>query len=113
MRERLQDYLDYMASINFDELSKEEIEKIYKDFMIQGKFFQNERLIHLIVTVTVVIVGVVTTLLNYILESIIVGCFLIPLLVLLFFYIRHYFFLERGVQKLYTYYDIMIKKLLD
>lgn len=79
--------------------------KIAEDLLVQIQFFQHERLIHLIVTVTFAILTILSVL----------GCVLSPqpalfmltalLLVLLVPYIRHYYLLENGVQKLYTCYD--------
>ncbi len=79
--------------------------RIAAELLVQIGFFQHERLIHLIVTVTFAILTVLSLL----------GCVLEPqpamfaltvlLLVLLIPYIRHYYILENGVQKLYTYYD--------
>ena len=54
--------------------------------LIQVSFFQHERLIHLIVTVT------------------------FALLILLIPYIRHYYILENEVQKMYGQYDRMMEK---
>lgn len=75
------------------------------ELLVQIRFFQHERLIHLIVTVTFAILTLLALL----------GCVLEPqpalfalvilLLVLLVPYIRHYYILENGVQKLYGYYD--------
>lgn len=79
--------------------------RIAAELLVQIGFFQHERSIHLIVTVTFAILTVLSLL----------GCVLEPqpamfaltvlLLILLIPYIRHYYILENGVQKLYTYYD--------
>ncbi len=81
--------------------------QIAGELLVQIGFFQHERLVHLIVTVTFAILTVLSLL----------GCVLEPqpamfaltvlLLVLLIPYIRHYYILENGVQKLYTYYDCL------
>lgn len=110
MRERLSNYLDYMKDMCSKELSDAEKKDVLKDFMIQIKFFQHERLIHLIVTVTFAIIAIVSLLLNYSIGSILLTIFIIGMLIMLLFYVRHYFFLERGVQKLYTYYDALTAK---
>ena len=112
MRERLQEFLDHMEMVTSKELSDNEREAVFNDFMKQIQFFQNERLIHLIVTVTFAIIAIFTTLANYVLQSICVFVFLLAIYILLLFYIRHYFFLERGVQKLYLYYDKLVKTLI-
>ena len=109
MRERLQEFLDHMEMVTSKELSDNEREAVFNDFMKQIQFFQNESLIHLIVTVTFAIIAIFTTLANYVLQSICVFVFLLAIYILLLFYIRHYFFLERGVQKLYLYYDKLVK----
>lgn len=105
MRERLQEYLNYIEEATSKELSDADKEKVFKDFMIQIKFFQNERLIHLIVTVIFAIIAIFTTLANFFIVSLWLMPFLLIMYILVFFYVRHYFFLERGVQKLYLYYD--------
>ena len=106
MRERLQEFLDHMEMVTSKELSDDEHEAVFNDFMKQIQFFQNERLIPLIVTVTFAIIAIWA---NYVLQSLWLFVFLLAIYILLLFYIRHYFFLERGVQKLYLYYDKLIK----
>lgn len=80
-------------------------QRIVESLLIQIQFFQHERLVHLIVTVTFAILTMISVL----------GCVLSPqiplfvlvalLLILLVPYIRHYYILENGVQKLYICYD--------
>ncbi len=106
MEKRLKNYLAYMEKLKVqEELHGRDVEGIISDLLVQIQFFQHERLVHLIVTVVFAILAVLTFL----------GCVLTPrsglfalvalLLVLLAPYIRHYYILENGVQKLYTYYD--------
>ena len=45
MRERLQEFLDHMEMVTSKELSDNEREAVFNDFMKQIQFFQNERLI--------------------------------------------------------------------
>lgn len=80
-------------------------QRFVDSLLIQIQFFQHERLVHLIVTVTFAILTMIAVL----------GCVLSPqiplfalvalLLILLGPYIRHYYILENGVQKLYICYD--------
>lgn len=109
MRERLLNYIDYIEKTTSETLSSQEKEKVLKDLMIQIKFFQHERLIHLIVTVTFAAISIVSVLINLILANVLILIFILGMLTMLFFYVRHYFLLERGVQKLYTFYDKLIK----
>lgn len=81
--------------------------QIIQQHLIQIQFFQHERLVHLIVTVlfawmtTLCLVGMV---ISFHISLVIL---LIPLLILLFPYISHYYLLENGVQKMYRQYDSM------
>ena len=110
MEKRLKGYLAYMEELlrQEDELRSmdaAQCQRIMDSLLIQIHFFQHERLVHLIVTVTFAILTIVSVL----------GCVLSPqlplfalvalLLVLLVPYIRHYYILENGVQRLYTCYD--------
>ncbi len=90
--------LDYMKEL-------EESDSIdIKDLLVNIKFFQHERLIHLIVTVFVGLgtilffgIGLLTDNLFFLILALIT-------LILFAFYIFHYYFLENSVQKLYDYY---------
>lgn len=83
--------------------------KAIENHLTQIRFFQHERLIHLIVTVlfalmtTSVVVGLFSS------SNIWLAILLIPLLILLFPYINHYYLLENGVQKMYAQYDRMLE----
>ena len=83
--------------------------KAIENHLTQIRFFQHERLIHLIVTVlfalmtTSVVVGLVSS------SNIWLAILLIPLLILLFPYINHNYLLENGVQKMYAQYDRMLE----
>lgn len=108
MEKRLKNYLAYMERLKVQEkLCDSEAQELISDLLVQIRFFQHERLVHLIVTVVFAVLTVLVFL----------GCVLTSrselfvlvalLLVLLVPYIRHYYILENGVQKLYTYYDFM------
>lgn len=109
MEKRIKNYLAYMKKLTEQEgaLQAGDAAEIMKDLLIQIHFFQHERLVHLIVTAVfailtmLVFLGCVLTLQRelYMIVAL--------LLVLLVPYIRHYYILENGVQKLYEYYDIL------
>ena len=105
MEKRLLQYLQCKGEIKADEMSVEERRELAAKMLIQIQFFQHERLIHLIVTVTFAILTVLSIFAFLALEQIGILALCILLLVLLVPYIRHYYILENGVQKLYTYYD--------
>lgn len=109
MEKRLKDYLAWMEELNPEDFSLQEKEKLRQEVLVQVQFFQHERLIHLIVTVTFAILTVMSVL-GFVATAQI-GLLVLTgmLLVLLVPYIRHYYILENGVQKLYQYYDNIVK----
>ncbi len=72
---------------------------------VQIQFFQHERLIHLIVTALFALLAMMVLIwvtVDFVPEA---ALLLLLLLLLLIPYIRHYYILENGTQKLYQYYD--------
>ena len=103
MKRRLLSYIDYVNK----EIEKESLnrEVFCKQLLTQIQFFQHERLVHLIVTVTFALLLMITFGVFMITEVLSVLALSGLLLVLLVPYISHYYLLENGVQKLYTFYD--------
>lgn len=103
MRENLKQYNEYLDEI----IEKKDIknkEELLDEILTQIKFFQHERLIHLIVTF---FEGIGTILfLGFGLITNNVGMFLLFFvgIVLFFPYILHYYYLENGTQSLYKKY---------
>lgn len=79
--------------------------QLMEEHQVQIAFFQHERLIHLIVTVTfaLLFVGALTLLLSG--GNLFLILLPVALLVLLVPYIMHYYLLENGVQHMYAQYD--------
>lgn len=109
MRKRMTEYMSYMEKLLENEIDEKEYEIIKKDFMTQIQFFQNERLIHLMVTLAFAMIAIVSVVFNFYAQNLILGIFSLGVVGMLIPYLNHYFFLERGVQKMYTYYDKLIK----
>lgn len=113
MKKRMVDYLLYMDNIlkNIDEISRENCQEIMDNHLIQINFFMHERLIHLIVTVLFAI-GTFMTIFTYLMVEniglLVLGFLLIILLVP---YVKHYYLLENGVQKMYSQYDDLREKI--
>lgn len=108
MEQRILNYRKYI-----DELLKQDDqdwETVIKEHLIQVSFFQHERLIHLIVTVTFALLEVIVIGLCVVSFTLGVGLLAIALLILLVPYIRHYYILENEVQKMYGQYDRMVEK---
>ena len=103
----------YVDSLLMDKRkrSPEEWSKILEEHLTQIGFFQHERLIHLIVTVTFAIL----TLMSFV-ASLVVGMPALLALTLLFVvllipYIMHYYTLENEVQKMYVQYDRILEQI--
>ncbi|MCH5258973.1 MAG: hypothetical protein J1F18_04420 [Lachnospiraceae bacterium] len=107
MEKRILNYRKYI-----DELlmrSDLDWEAVIREHLIQISFFQHERLIHLIVTITFAILEVIVIGLCVVSFTPGVGLLAIALLVLLIPYVRHYYILENEVQKMYWQYDKMVE----
>ncbi len=110
MEKRLKAYIQYLESV-ISGNNPDEMKTAYSDILTQIAFFQHERLIHLIVTVTFAILALMS-LQFFILTGMFAVMMLFLLLMLLLVpYIRHYYILENGTQRLYELYDIIHKEL--
>lgn len=105
MEKRLKNYLLYLQNLNIKQLAPEQKTVLRRELLIQIGFFQHERLIHLLVTVTFAVLLMLAVLGCYLDAGLFFFLLALMLLVLLIPYIRHYYFLENGVQKLYGFYD--------
>ncbi len=107
MERRLKNYLAFLAELNMAAFSREDLHRMKRECLQQIAFFQHERLIHLIVTVTFAIMTLLSMLSFFLSSSplfiLLTGLFV----VLLIPYVRHYYVLENGVQTIYAYYDRM------
>ena len=117
MEERLKSYLEKMEKQsmiweknNGEGMTEEEKKREIDDMLIQIGFFQHERLIHLIVTVTFALLTIIAIMGTLIMPQPALFILVLLLLVLLVPYVRHYYILENGVQKLYQYYDKIVLK---
>ncbi|MDE7259165.1 MAG: hypothetical protein K2N77_08015 [Lachnospiraceae bacterium] len=108
MEQRILNYRKYIDELISQDSS--DWDAVIKEHLIQVSFFQHERLIHLIVTVTFALLEMIVIALSVVSFTIAVGLLAIALLVLLIPYIRHYYILENEVQKMYGQYDRMVEK---
>lgn len=119
MRARLLNYIAFIDQEINKELTEEQRKALFENYMNNLKFFQHERIIHLLVTLTFAIISVLGFAMNFFMDSLLLIIFDMGMCIMTFFYVRHYFLLERGVQKLYTYYDrfsntpIFTKKIIE
>lgn len=105
MAKRLRQLISYYEELASQALSEEETAVYREKLLVQIRFFQHERLIHLIVTALFALLAVLTLFASLLIENILLLFLFLLFFVLLVPYIRHYYILENGVQKLYEYYD--------
>lgn len=95
---------------NPDKIS-EEWKKILQEHLTQIAFFQHERLVHLIVTVTFAILTMMSIIASIMISNPMLLVLTLLFLVLLVPYIMHYYTLENEVQKMYNQYDEILNHL--
>lgn len=91
--------------------SSTDLEKLKSELLIKISFMQHERFIHLIVTCLFAILLFMSIVIFFISQLTALLFVTILILVLVIPYIAHYFFLENGVQKLYSIYDAVNAKI--
>lgn len=105
MKNEIKEYLTYIS--NIVNSKKGITEELKRELLIRIQFYQHERLIHLIVTMTFAVMTVLSFVILMLKGG--MGALLLSVLFLALVipYIYHYYFLENSVQKLYKlYYEI-------
>ena len=92
-----------------EQTMQEMVQDKLQEHLVQIGFFQHERLIHLIVTVTFALLEMLAIVLSVISDSLFTLLLPVVILILLIPYIRHYYILENEVQKMYVQYDRMLR----
>ena len=106
MKKRLQFYLNYYETLTTEKsLTTAEAAREQEQLLIQIQFFQHERLVHLIVTMTFAVLTMLSFGIVLLTQLIQLTVLTAALLVLLIPYIFHYYLLENEVQKMYAQYD--------
>ncbi|MDR0222932.1 MAG: hypothetical protein LBI38_05295 [Oscillospiraceae bacterium] len=88
-------------------------EKLSFEMLAKIEFYQHERLVHLIVSMTVAVLAVMTVCVTFVVETppltlaALIGLFI----VLVAPYMVYYFMLENAVQDIYKYYDKVRRKI--
>lgn len=91
-------------------LSTEEQKYLRTDILEHIKFFQHERLIHLLVTILFAFLSVFGFIGMIVYPNWMTVLFTALVLIPEIFYIFHYYKLENGVQEMYKMYDKLIEK---
>ncbi len=110
MEERILTYRRYIDELleKDDPGACADWEELRAEHLVQIGFFQHERLIHLLVTLTfaiLLVLGVLISIISFSIPSLVL---IVLVLGLLIPYIRHYFILENETQKMYAQYDAIV-----
>ena len=111
MKERILNYRKRIDCLLAENATDTNWQKVLEEHLVQISFFQHERLVHLLVTLTFALltVGSVLTIISTGYMPLMALTAL--LLVLLIPYIMHYYLLENEVQKMYKQYDEILAHL--
>lgn len=93
--------------------NRDELEVLMAEHKDKISFMQHERIVHFLVTMMFAVVLSIFICATLMLENIGLAILDVIIIVLLGFYIKHYFFLENTVQKMYRVYDEIMKKIAD
>lgn len=109
MKKEMKNYLQYIE--NTYQKTDIDKEKLAQELYTRIGFYQHERLVHLIVTMSfgvffLLSLLLITVNLSFVILSVLFLVLLVP-------YIAHYYFLENSVQRLYTYYYFLAEKKND
>lgn len=113
MKKYLTEYLNEVKSfINFElkNASVDRIDEMLSNMEIKISYFQHERLIHLLVTLTFALLEIITIVAMNISFSLVFVALSVLFLVLLVPYVFHYYFLENSVQELYKLRDTIYSR---
>ncbi|MGN0376887.1 MAG: hypothetical protein ACI4ED_04555 [Suilimivivens sp.] len=113
MKKRIISYRNHIDSLLDNPQQVTDWNTVIEEHLIQISFFQHERLIHLIVTVAVAILTLMSAGIFIMTLYVPVVLLFVLFLVLLVPYIMHYYTLENEVQRMYVQYDRMMKLALN
>ena len=104
MTKQIREYLAILEQFFSVEHSEEELLKMRKELLQRIAFYSHERIVHLIVTMSVGVFFLLALLMCFITDNKGMIALTVLFLLLLIPYIKHYYFLENSVQKMYLYY---------
>ncbi|MBP7186118.1 MAG: hypothetical protein KBA55_05010 [Ruminococcus sp.] len=116
MTEYLTQYMETVAKRMEQCSDKDELDEIMAEHMDKISFMQHERFIHLIVTFLFAIVLCIFIAILLFMdktdtaEAIGVTVLIVIIMATECFYVKHYYFLENTVQKMYRVYDELLAK---
>ena len=110
MTRQIREYLAYIADFMAEEHIAEDLRAERELLLKRISLYQHERQIHLLVTLAFAVLFMISLALFLVKGGIGIAVLTVLFLVLLVPYIKHYYFLENSVQKLYLYYYELERK---
>ena len=110
MTEYLTNYMKLVQKRLEECSSGEELEEIFAEHKDKIAFMQHERIVHFLVTMMFAIVLAIFMSVVIFTDNPAMLLLVTIILVLLGFYIKHYYFLENTVQKMYRVYDDILAR---
>lgn len=89
-----------------------ELEEIMREHKDKIAFMQHERIVHFLVTMMFALILTIFMALIVVITNITALVLVTLIIVLLGFYIKHYYFLENTVQYMYVIYDNILEKMM-
>ena len=110
MTEYLTNYMKYIQEKLEKSGSISELDEIMSEHIDKIAFMQHERIVHFLVTMLFSLILAFFIAVLVFTPNLAVLILVTIILVLLIFYIKHYYFLENTVQKMYKIYDSILEK---
>ncbi len=104
MTKQIREYLDMLERFFREEHSEAELLKMKAEMLQRIAFYSHERLVHLIITMSFAVFFMLALMMCFMVKNVGLVILAVLLLVMLAAYIKHYYFLENYVQKMYLYY---------
>lgn len=104
MTKEIRAYLAILEQFFSVEHTEEELLKFRAEMLKRIEFYQHERLIHLIVTMSFAVFFLLSLMMYFSVRQIGIMLLTVLLLIMTIAYIKHYYFLENSVQKMYKFY---------
>lgn len=104
MTKEIRAYLALLEQFFSVEHTEEELLKFRAEMLKRIEFYQHERLIHLIVTMSFAVFFLLSLMMYFSLRQVGLMLLTVLLLIMTIAYIKHYYFLENSVQKMYKFY---------
>ena len=108
MKKRIIDYRERIDRLLDEAPQETDWKGVAAEHLTQIVFFQHERLVHLIVTITFAILTLLSFGIMLLSDFLPVLGLIVLFLILLVPYIGHYYTLENEVQKMYVQYDRLL-----